>query len=179
MPLTPYGGLSVLIHLGVILWHKVFSRSATVGGLMVRKNTKFMSFCVTLIIIAVFAFVTTTATFLVKASVVDQYSSINLTEKFVVATSRMIFHEGNINNKTLLAATPIINSEVEKCLKPQVKSADLNNSIVDYLKLNGEDASLEARMLVARSSGVENYIGSGAQNLFLLEKLIDSNTCQK
>lgn len=45
------------------------------------------------------------------------------------------------------------------------------NSIVDYLKMNGEDSSYSARAVLADELGIANYKGSGTQNTQLLDML--------
>lgn len=45
------------------------------------------------------------------------------------------------------------------------------NSIVDYLKMNGEDSSYSARAVLADELGIANYKGSGEQNTLMLKML--------
>lgn len=48
------------------------------------------------------------------------------------------------------------------------------NSIVDYLKNTGQDSSYSARKELAKSLGITNYSGSGAQNTQMLNALKNS-----
>lgn len=48
------------------------------------------------------------------------------------------------------------------------------NSIVDYLKSTGQDSSYSARKELAKSLGISNYSGSGAQNTQMLNALKNS-----
>lgn len=48
------------------------------------------------------------------------------------------------------------------------------NSIVDYLKSTGQDSSYSARKELAKSLGITNYSGSGAQNTQMLNALKNS-----
>jgi hypothetical protein len=50
------------------------------------------------------------------------------------------------------------------------------NSIVDYLKSIGKDASYQARATLASQHGITNYTGSAEQNLQLLNKLKTTTT---
>ena len=45
------------------------------------------------------------------------------------------------------------------------------NSIVDYLKQNGQDSSMSARKEIAKNLGIANYNGSGDQNTLMLNTL--------
>lgn len=50
------------------------------------------------------------------------------------------------------------------------------NSLVDYLKMNGEDSSYSARAVIADELGITNYKGSGEQNTQLLKMLKNGAT---
>ena len=45
------------------------------------------------------------------------------------------------------------------------------NSIVDYLKSQGQDSSFAARTNLAKSKGITNYTGTAEENLRLLSTL--------
>jgi hypothetical protein len=77
MPLTPFIGLSILVHIVLIIVYKTFnivpSKKRTI-----RHYSAFNTWLGLVIITGVFSFVFVSAAFLVHASIVEEHSSINL-----------------------------------------------------------------------------------------------------
>ena len=173
MPLTPFIGLSELIHLFVILTHRIFNRGRTSPALMVRKNTRFMNFGVSLVIVCVFSFVMVSAGMLVKASITDEHSSINISEHYIGVFSKMLSE--NVANHPI---SKIALLSAGECVKPKVSMSDYGYSVVNYLKSTKQDFSFEARSVLAVANNIEDYFGSSPQNILLLQKILSSQLCK-
>ena len=63
----------------------------------------------------------------------------------------------------------------KKPTTPKVGGLD-PNSLVDYLKMNGEDSSYSARAVLADELGISNYKGSAEQNTQMLNMLKNGTT---
>jgi hypothetical protein len=79
MPLTPFIGLSVIIHLFIITINKISSRFLKNKEIKHKSilGTKFKSIS---IIIIIFSFVTIQAGMLLRASIMDKHSSLKYIE---------------------------------------------------------------------------------------------------
>ncbi|MCM3324906.1 N-acetylmuramoyl-L-alanine amidase [Cytobacillus kochii] len=55
--------------------------------------------------------------------------------------------------------------------QPKPKPVENGNSIVDYLNAQGIDSSFKNRAILAKQYGMNNYQGTAAQNIALLEKI--------
>jgi len=62
---------------------------------------------------------------------------------------------------------------------PQQNATYQGNSIVDFLKSQGQDSSFAARTKLAGQYGITDYAGSTQQNLDLLNKIRNSSPAQK
>ena len=192
MPLTPFVGLSVFIHILIIFWHNLFNRHTDNGHLHKIKTTSFKRFAISAIVISIFILVISSAGMLVRASVEDKYSSINLTEHYVSLALNMSPHTNDLyvsdiyskdhiyfDNKILSAASVVIPDKImSSCTDSQVLASSKNVSIVSYLESKKQDSSFKARKFIAVSHGIKSYVGSRDQNLALLQQIISSQSCQ-
>lgn len=88
MPLTPFVGLSVLVHIIVIIGHKLFNwtpRNKTDAG--VAAVVRFTGFA---IVVFVFGVILTAATFLVHASIEDDHSSIRFATQYIASMGQLM-----------------------------------------------------------------------------------------
>jgi hypothetical protein len=84
MPLTPFLGFSVIIHLGFIIGHKLFSFADK--GEPVKKNLKAGSGRLNFtVVLGIFMVVTSSALFLVRESLVEKHSSFYMAERAFVS----------------------------------------------------------------------------------------------
>ena len=89
MPLTPFIGLSVLVHMCVIAGHKLFSWVPRKESNK-KPASSLMHLASFAIIVLVFAAVLANATLLVWASVHSKYSSFNLVKDFVIKDEALV-----------------------------------------------------------------------------------------
>jgi hypothetical protein len=92
MPFTPFIGLSVFFHIGIISWKKFFDSESDlrVHSLDRKRVTMTTWYIGCFIILCIFTFVITTAFFLVRASVESPYSSVSVVEKESVVVERFV-----------------------------------------------------------------------------------------
>jgi hypothetical protein len=99
MPLTPFIGLSIIVHVCIIILHKLFNWGP---GRTVRykemRSTRWISFA---IILFIFIFISTNAFLLVRASIVERHSLIQVFSH--LTTSKDFITYFGVNK--LLAAT--------------------------------------------------------------------------
>ncbi len=77
MPLTPFIGLSILVHIILIIVYKTFNIVPNAKR-TVRQYSAFNTWLGLVIITGVFSFVFVSAALMVHASIVEKHSSINL-----------------------------------------------------------------------------------------------------
>ncbi len=87
MPLTPFVGLSAAVHILVVLVFKVVLFFVPAKKDVHYHNNRPMlsHFLSGLIVFSVFAYVTSNAYIMVRASVTNEYSSLKLVNEFVIA----------------------------------------------------------------------------------------------
>ena len=80
MPFTPFVGLSVMVHLVIVLYYRIH-QPAGFNGIVGFKShnaiTRVSRFFSVLIVFGVFVLVSTIATFLVGASLFDKHSTVS------------------------------------------------------------------------------------------------------
>lgn len=100
MPSTPFIGLSVMVHLGIIFIYRIFGYNNTKKRS--KPNNLSASRRISLAIItSVFTIVTINAGMLVRTAVADKHSSINFVEHFAQDLTKDI-----ANNKSDYYSTP-------------------------------------------------------------------------
>lgn len=194
MPFTPFVGLSVLIHVILILVYKIFRlkprkyvavREKTFG---VRGNITYgFSLIITTVIFGV-AF--TSAEILVKNSLNDKNSTVQLISREYTLLSMYL--------KAKAVVTPIIRTN-DALAEPATPTIDCqqrfseltgayNNSLIQYLNAKGLSSSFTDRKNLAKWYWVQNYQGSYEQNLELFKIILiqlnelppdDSPLCKK
>ncbi len=193
MPFTPFIGLSVLVHIGIILWHKIFDVTSNFRALTVQKATRTLRFGISTIIVLIFAVILTSAIGLVRAGVNDKYSNINLVEQFVGYVQNYNFHDSTKvvlaqDDKVILSSTFVSppksvtsaasSTLVNNCANSSATTVNYSNSLVNFLISNKRDHSFKSRSYLASTYGIKSYNGTSKQNLFILQKLIDMAKCQ-
>jgi hypothetical protein len=90
MPFTPFIGLSIFIHITLIIVFKVF-RLTPSNERVARRSYKLNNWVSLLIITTIFSFTFTTAAILVRASIIERHSSINFIKNHSIMLDN-IFH---------------------------------------------------------------------------------------
>lgn len=190
MPLTPFLGLSVLIHICIIVGYKLFSRSPKKKPVK-AKNVRLTRAIGVTTIFLVFIFVVTNATILVRASLVDKHSSVKFVShaaSSAIATVRGV-HTGaaikTADTKKIIPKAPV--SEVSESVvvsdcvvSPFDQDLNYKLSLVDYLKMKNRESSFEARHKIAEAMGVEDYRGSLEDNQIILGWFLSiAKNCKK
>ena len=85
MPVTPFLGLSVFVHLSIILYYRVTHRKGSDKAILgkakiIKKNRGIFAFS---IFVTVFTVVAVNAGLLVNASILDKHSSIRIVDHFI------------------------------------------------------------------------------------------------
>jgi hypothetical protein len=192
MPLTPAIGISVIIHLAVITWYKVFSTDPT--NKRARKNYdasswKFLGFVV---VLAVAVVIVNGAINIVRVSLTEKHSSVFIVHKYVGETMDYVSSRSNYSANTLFAATTTPEDEI---ILPVVEPGSMplviaNNhlpsdcpkvfydlttlyhgSLTDYLKAHSLNDSFTTRLSLSNELGIANYTGTYGQNQVLLDRL--------
>jgi hypothetical protein len=91
MPLTPFIGISVLVHIGIIIGYHFFRWAPVARALKPERVSALVRAFGVGIIGVVFAVILTSATVLVRASVVDKHSSILFMDAMVKDTYATFF----------------------------------------------------------------------------------------
>ena len=96
MPITPFIGLSVLIHIMIIIGNKLFR--STPSNEMHIGTSKIMHYAGFVIVIFVFGTILTGATLITHASIEDGHSSIRFVSKTAASAYAMVFetHQSQI-----------------------------------------------------------------------------------
>ena len=87
MPLTPFVGLSVLIHLCTILGSRIISWFPKTK---IQKPPRWVRLKSISIIIIVFVFITVQASFLIRAGIMDNHSSVKYLSRLVLEINKSI-----------------------------------------------------------------------------------------
>ncbi len=167
MPLTPFIGLSVLIHVSIIVINKLLRRipGEKETTPLVKTSTRKTIAYTSLIIAAVFAFVLINAGILVRASLTDSHSTVRYVNNY-------FNDEDHLPLAFAEQEKEVTEKPVENC--PRVRAYLLNTfngSLSKYLVAKGKDGAFEARNTLATEYGINKYIGTTAQNHELLTKL--------
>jgi hypothetical protein len=161
-PFIPSLGLSDMIHLGVIIWHKTFGRFISKK---LRKKTKIKNLkgLLSAITVCVVAFIIcSSAITIVYVSATEEHSSYNLVRNYFKKDS---VH--SINSIALAEDKPMIN-----CFEKS------QGSLVDYLSIIDENYSFENREKIAESVGISPYNGTLGQNQAVLWRLTHDDSDQ-
>ncbi len=70
-------------------------------------------------------------------------------------------------------SSPSQEEKLDKLASASSEKLDWRNSIVDLMKLTGQDSSYHARKSLAEELGEDNYTGTAAQNIALHQKVLD------
>ncbi len=179
MPLTPFIGLSVIVHLCVIAGHKVsswlpFRKPQTQSSI---PRASIFSYP---IIGIVFLMVMTNAFILVDRSVLDSHSSFRFINTYGAVIEKNI--AGNIfqpNQIIPLAraqnSPSIINNTNCGLITFDKWATVYNYSIINYLISINTDYSFSSRQQFANNFGIKNYTGAYGQNMALLNDFFASS----
>ena len=86
----------------------------------------------------------------------------------IVKTIESWFHIDNVT--TMEQKTAFLNKKAQE----NPETLNWSHSIVDLLKLTGQDSSLHARVALAKEMGFEGtFTGTAEQNLWLHQKVMD------
>ncbi len=176
MPLTPFVGLSVLIHAGIITVNRILYKFKTPSRVIADGTSKIARAFAFFIIVGVFSVVTTNAFFLIKASIDDSHSVFVLTEKYInkLDTVRTVTPPLTFQASQLARVT--YNFTTETCPQ-QFKNLSkiYDGSLVVYLKAKNMPTSYYDRAMLAYRYGIGAYFGEIEQNLLIFAKIAREN----
>jgi peptidoglycan L-alanyl-D-glutamate endopeptidase CwlK len=165
--------------------HRILGSSKTVGVLLKHQSTQFMRFSINLVLVSVSSIVIIGAGSLLRASIMDGNSSIMLSQRYFGPVSHQLLYGNNelFVNKNLTSAYASIESPatavvVHGCTDVTASTSKYGNSIVNYLELKNLNSSFNSRSSIATGYGIDDYSGSSPQNLFLLQRMIGTGSCQ-
>jgi len=169
-PLTPFLGLSVLAHIGIIVGHKLFSWawSKKTSPSEVTATIRIVGL---LIVATMFTIVITVATILVRESIVERHSTISFISRQVkhLLLSENSRAEDARNAAQISAAVPIPIVSAPDCARFfDALAAFHHRSLYDYMAAQGYNPSLGARRELAASIGISGYQGTSEQNVAML-----------
>ncbi len=170
MPLTPFLGLSLIVHMCIIAGHKLFSW-IPVGEKNQKPATPFVHIVGFTIIGVVFSFVLSTAFILVHASITDKHSSIRIVDAYISGLFTKNLNPNLIaGSASAMSSQKVLHSVISAdCKKLFLDLAGkYNGSLVDYLALHSMDFSFNARQTYAALFVIGNYMGTAEQNQVLL-----------
>lgn len=162
MPLTPFFGLSVLIHLLIIALHWIFpwTRKKQIQKKNVSPYTRIGTFS---IVVIIFLFVIMQAGFLVYVSVNDKHSNIKFLANHMEEVKKYVYYRlpVAIAEKNIPKQTP----ENTVTIRCQTESATY------YLLLNESASSFSERKELASLLEIKNYSGRYGENQMLFQEL--------
>lgn len=188
MPLTPSIGLSVIVHIVVILLYQIMTRlkygETNFAHLAVTRNI--IGYSITLVV----SFMIFTGAFqILHLSVTDEHSSIRLISEYVgkaLATSSPTgeLAAGGAVNRLPVADLKVAPPEVagiDNSANLTVNCAELYRemaarydwSVTKYLEARGHAGNYEARVDAAALFGIVDYRGTAGQNRALMMKYFE------
>lgn len=178
MPLTPFIGLSVAIHIGIILLYRLFNLAPATSEPVAQSSSRAMRWLGCGIITVVFGFVLTNAIILVRASVEDRHSVVHMLEHYLAAerhssvaqASSMV--AGVVDPDSVNVPIGSVRNSGDTCARLFDSYAEAyHGSVVDYLQAKSAPNSFSARRALASDFGIADYQGTSAQNIVLLRSL--------
>jgi len=162
MPLTPFVGLSVFIHLVVIALHWVFpwTHKKQIRKKSVSIYTRIGTF---FIVVIIFLFVIVQAGFLVYVSITDKHSNIKVLANHMEEIKNYVFYK-----------LPIAIAEKNTQMQTPENTVTIlcqTESSTYYLLLNESASSFSERKELASLLGIENYSGRYGENQVLFQEL--------
>lgn len=106
MPLTPFVGLSVVIHLCTILGSRIISWFPKTK---IKKPQRWIKLKSISIIIIVFVFIGLQASLLIRAGIIDNHSSVKYLSRLILEIDKSI--SSNKSNSVALSEKNIINNK--------------------------------------------------------------------
>ena len=180
MPLTPFIGLSLIIHLGIILMYKLFNLYNREGKYKPSLSDKMLRVVGLGIISAVFMVVATNAVILLRASVKDRHSVVHFIENHFIITrhtalAQSILDSKQKNNSSEIGASGKL--AVVNCVELfQTEAQAYKYSVVNYLHSQGYPYSFIERQRLASGFNMIEYRGTTQQNYELLFNLFKKNS---
>ncbi len=167
MPLTPFIGLSVLIHISIIVINKLLRRVPGENETtpIVKNSTRKSIAYASLIIASVFTFVFINAGILIRASLTDSHSTVRFVNNYFNDEDHLPLAFAEQKNE-------VVETPAESC--PRVRAYLLNTydgSLSKYLVSKGKDGAFPARSALASTYGINKYNGTTMQNHELLTKV--------
>lgn len=167
MPFTPFFGISLIVHIGVIVGYYAL-RNLVDDEKTRRIPSENLNVVISVIVIfLVFSVVAINASILIRASLYDNHSSI----KFVNSQIEKAFSSHSADENLDDGVTTGNLSGVCSSSSTALISGD-EHSLVDYLKSKGLDSSFTARRGLASSLGMDGYQGTQAENVAILSTLL-------
>lgn len=177
MPLTPFIGLSVFIHIAIIIFYKLLHLKKQSPRLIPLKVQSYWLGCV--VIFFVFTFVLGGASLLVKASITDEHANFRVVTYFVKKNIAEYYSKRNLPQVAGYSVINIIPKD-RPCENIEPVQTNLHvNSLTEFLKVRGLKYSLKSRVSLALGYGIADYTGSAAQNTKLLKILQDEEHITK
>jgi hypothetical protein len=174
MPLSPFLGLSFLIHISIIIWYKLF------GWLPFNANstkTQYILFKVVscVLILFVSAITCLSAYRILYTSVTEKHSSIYFVNKQF--SSAIAYASKRFSSKDV--ATILTTPEIISAAAPPVNCAEAfkklsreyKGSIILYLISKHIPSRLDNRISLSKKVGIDGYRGTRAQNSELLKRM--------
>lgn len=170
MPLTPFIGLSIAIHLGIIMIYKIISRFYSRERTTTTVTAPIMRWYGFTIIAIVFIFVFTNAIILVRVSILDKHSIVHFVKNHWsvlrhAAFAKTVVISDRGNSMFIDTSEPTGMS----CLADlHTEAKNYQYSVVNYLYTHNQDYSFSARQLLAKQLSIDKYRGTPEQNQLLL-----------
>lgn len=174
MPSTPYIGLSVIIHIAIIIAYwiiRFFSRGKKNEKVHRAYSNNFISFAIILFVSVIIFYGISSV---VYVSVTNEHSTIRLARNYFSKTPAIASHSSVLANETEIKGDASVQRSIvpDDCLGPFNKLAIVyHGSIVNYLMTKKYDYSFKARKNLASDFGITNYLGTYSQNRILLMRL--------
>lgn len=182
MFLTPFVGFSILIHVSLILFYKIFKlkpRDFASDRERARRRKERITYGFSLTIMAsIFGIALVSAGALVVRSLRDKHSTSSLISQEYTQLS-IYFQTRSAASRPLNAVAMEVNKAlaIEKPAAPIIDcqlrftqlASQYRNSLIYYLEAKGLTNSYPERKELAKWYGIQNYYGSSEQNLALLK----------
>lgn len=171
MPFTPFFGLSIIVHIAIIIGYYLLRNFIDYDKPRKISSTNLNLAISGLIFLFIFVVTIANASILIRASLFENHSSIkyvnNRIEKAFSQTSGATGLQALVPEST--TNTPCSHLEVIGAAQKY------NNSLVDYLKSKGLDSAFEARNVMALDLGISGYRGLESENFSILTFLLVEN----
>lgn len=174
--MTPPGGLSLLIHLAIVLfgvihrwvlhwmWPNGKPGKQSVDKAVNSENhsaSRSVQQAIAYSVVGAITLLLTASVVISVHAILKDSSNFSILERFIAADHAVLADSASAKN------VPSVCNGV-----PELKNVPQTTSLVDYLKETGRDSSIEGRIEIAQSFGMKSYTTSSGDNIELLGRLL-------